>query len=79
MSKIEIENKYRKWWIGKYCRLTGQIHKEFKKVIDLVFYSPPSGFCGSVELIYEDGSIDNISQGNAFRPRKRDVEIKENN
>jgi len=68
-----IEN-YRRWWVGKYCRLV-RSRGEFKRVVDVEFYGPPSGFYGTAFLVFEDGSQIMIPHGDAFKPRKKDVEV----
>ena len=65
-----IEN-YKKWWVGKYCRLYGGT---FKKVVDVKVYGPPSFVYGTAELVYENGTTQMIAV-QAFRPRKMDVEV----
>lgn len=67
---------YRGWWVGKLCRLAGS-SKPFKRVIDIDLYGPPSFVYGTVVLCYEDGTDEHVSCGNAFKPRKKDVEVKE--
>lgn len=69
-----ILESYKRWWLGKYCRLVGS-HGEFKYVMDVKFTGPPSGVYGSAELVYHDRSKQIIPCGNAFKPRKKDVEV----
>jgi len=74
MSAIDVENTYRKWWQGKYCRIMGS-RGPFKLVDDVKFHGPPSGVYGSASLRFADGSQTNIPCGKAFKPRKMDVEV----
>ena len=76
MNKYHIQDRYRKWWVGKKCRPTGDM-REFKRVKDVIFHSSFSGVYGRGELIYEDGTTGLITCGEAFKPRKGDVEVLE--
>lgn len=72
-------DSYKRWWVGKYCRLAGS-HGPFRLVADVSFSGSPSGFKGQAELIYEDGTREWIRlpfsrDHDVFRPRKKDVEI----
>ena len=73
----KIRDSYRKWWLGKKVRTRPSA--EFKRVIDLEFVSPPSFVSGIVIFHYEDGSEETFGGHgiNAYRPRKRDVEVLE--
>jgi len=73
----KIRKTYRKWWLGKKVRTSST--REFKRVVDLEFISPPSFVYGIVIFHYEDGSEESFGGHgiNAFRPRKRDVEVLE--
>lgn len=75
MNKVEIEERYKKWWKGKYCRIAGQ-EGEFELIGDVKYYSSPSGVYGIVELIFANGGTANITS-QKFRPSKKDVEVKE--
>lgn len=66
---------YLDWWVGKYCRLNNQIDHEYKKVVDVITYGPPSYVYGTAVLVMEDGEEVNISH-RGKRPTKGDVEIK---
>ncbi len=75
MSRVDIEQTYKKWWVGKKVRRCHQ-DCEFKKVVDLHFSASPSGMVGVVTLIFEDGGELTLGGGvNSFRPRKKDIEI----
>lgn len=63
---------YKKWWVGKYCRIH---HRTFKKVTDVIVTGPPSYVYGIAKLVYEDGTDEYITDPHAFRPRKKDVEV----
>lgn len=78
MDKYDIEDRYRTWWLGKLVRRAGS-DSEFKRVIGLEFIAPPSGFVGVVELKFSDDSKRLIAplKTNAYRPRKKDLEVKE--
>ncbi len=80
----DARSRYLSWWEGKYCRVAklgdGRGVGEFKKVVDVICYGPPSFVYGSAELVYEDGSRENITtpdNRDAFRPRKKDVEVQD--
>ena len=70
--------RYRRWWVGKLCRPM-KSSSDFKRVKDVDFFGPPSEFCGSAVLVYEDGTEETVvpTNPNAYKPRKMDVEIKE--
>ena len=70
----DAQRRYRKWWLGKFCRRAGSL-ADFKLVVDVKTYGPPSFVYGTAELIYEDGSRVTIA-GRGFRPRKCDVDVK---
>ncbi|NIN00461.1 MAG: hypothetical protein GTO24_20985 [candidate division Zixibacteria bacterium] len=75
MSYPPILESYKRWWCGKYCRLTGS-HGEFKYVLDVKFHGPPSGVYGSAELIFAGGERETIRvPANVYKPRKSDVEV----
>lgn len=72
-DKETVQERYKRWWEGKYCKLTGQ-DREFKYVQIVEFIGPPSGFYGVVILHYLDGTSEFVmSDHNAFKPRKMDV------
>jgi len=66
---------YHRWWHGKLCR-TSTSH-EFKRVVEVNFYGPPSMVYGTVELVFEDGTRGHVSKSLRFKPRKSDVEVLE--
>lgn len=70
-----VRAAYRQWWLGKYCRAAGS-QSEFKLVTGVLFIGSPSGVYGDVTLSFEDGTRLNVDCGDAFKPRKRDVEVK---
>lgn len=74
MNKYDIQDRYRKWWVGKKCRPVGYMG-EFKRVKDVIFYSSFSGVYGTGKLVFEDGTESMIFCGEAYKPRKRDVEV----
>ena len=72
-DKETVQERYKRWWEGKYCRLAHQ-GGQFKYVQTVEFIGPPSGFCGVVILHHLDGtSVNVISDPYAFKPRKMDV------
>ena len=71
---VDEQEKYERWWLGKRCRLYLS-QRPFKKVIKVELVGPPSFVYGSVWLHYEDGTNENVYCGNAFKPRKKDVEV----
>ena len=54
------------------CRVCQE--KPFKKVVDVKWYGPPSGFYGDIGLVFED-QTETIVPHNKFKPRKSDVEV----
>lgn len=68
--------RYCRWWEGKLCRRVGS-NKPFKRVIEVECVGPPSFVYGTVILHYEDETSEHVLCGNAFKPRKTDVEVKE--
>lgn len=78
MGEYEVQERYKRWWEGKYCRLFGQYDREFKYVQTVEFIGPPSGFNGIVILHYLDGTSEHVIpfDPNAFKPRKMDVEVR---
>jgi hypothetical protein len=73
---MDRRERYRKWWEGKLCR-KAHTDRPFKRVVNIVFYGPPSFFSGFLDLVFEDGTMERIAPVHAFRPRKFDVEVKE--
>ena len=78
MNKYDIRDRYCKWWVGKKCRPAGYMG-EFKRVKDVIFISSFSGVYGSGLLVYEDGTEGVIMCGEAYKPRKKDVEVMDEN
>ena len=66
---------YQRWWHGKLCRT--QSDRKFKRVVEVQCLGPPSMVYGGVTLHFEDGTYDNVYYGQKHRPRKIDVEVKE--
>jgi len=76
---MDIEDhrqRYLKWWKGKLCRPFGSTGP-FRRVTGVLMHGPPSFVYGCAELLYEDGIAENIYHGDAFKPRKMDVEVKD--
>jgi hypothetical protein len=76
MNRAGYTEKYESWWKGKLCRPAGT-RKHFKRVKCVVVIGPPSFVHGDAWLVYEDDTEDAVRQGDAFRPRKKDIEVKE--
>ena len=74
MNKYDIQDRYRKWWVGKKCRPVGYMG-EFKRVKDVIFISSFSGVYGVGKLVFEDGTTSLIMCGEVYKPRKMDVEV----
>ncbi|GAI93063.1 unnamed protein product [marine sediment metagenome] len=68
-----VQERYRRWWEGKYCKLRQNPDGKFKYVQTVEWIGPPSGFYGSVYLHYLDGTMDRVIAFGVFRPRKSDV------
>jgi hypothetical protein len=77
MNRVEIEERYKKWWKGKHCRIAGQ-GGDFELVVDVKYYASPSGVYGTVELIFANGGTAHPGACR-FRAAKKDVEVKEEN
>jgi hypothetical protein len=71
-------DNYTKWWLGKLCRRACTT-VEFRRVKLVEWIGNPSMFYGCVKLTYKDGTHDLISDRKAFKPRKSDVEVLEEN
>jgi len=68
--------RYERWWLGRYCRPVWS-NQSFKKVVKIDMVGPPSFVSGQITFHYEDGSCDIVyGIGNAYKPRKIDVEVK---
>lgn len=65
---------YERWWLGKLCR-PALSSAPFKRVVKVEVAGPPSFVYGGATLHYEDGRYDHVYQHDAFRPRKKDVEV----
>jgi len=70
-----VQERYRRWWEGKYCKLRRNPDGKFKYVQTVEWIGPPSGFYGSVKLHYLDGTIDRVIAFGKFKPRKSDVMV----
>jgi len=68
------QEKYERWWLGKFCRVRGGT--EFKQVKEVRLVGPPSFFYGDVWLVFADGEERPVYHGDAFTPRKSDVEVR---
>jgi len=79
MRDETVQERYKRWWQGKYCRLARCQDDKFRYVQTARFYGPPSGVYGTVVLEYLDGTKDYVIPIDlkAFKPRKMDVEIEE--
>jgi hypothetical protein len=83
------KERYERWWLRKYCRPANQPNKPFKKVVRIEMCGSPSFVYGQITFHYDDGGEDIISGGatenigyggfrnQAYKPRKCDVEVKE--
>jgi len=65
-------DEYIKWWVGKMCR--SRYGNEFKRVVDVTTYGPPSYVYGTAVLTFEDGTEENVYH-RGKRPMKKDVEV----
>lgn len=78
LGRTRIKETYEKWWLGKYCRMVlGNRDTPFLKVVRVEVFMPPSGMVGEAMLHFKDGTAITIPHGDAFRPRKFDVEVQE--
>lgn len=74
MKKSDYQERYDRWWLGKMCKPRGyKMH--FKRVVQVQLIGPPSFVYGHVKLHFSDGDVVTVHQGEAYRPRKRDVEV----
>jgi len=76
MNIHEYQKRYEKWWLGKMVRQAGTNGK-FRRVTKVVLHGPPSFVYGIVTLHFKGGGYENVTQVNAFRPRKRHIEVKD--
>lgn len=72
----EHQERYERWWKGKLCRFALR-GGEFKRVTKVELVGPHSFVYGSVWLHFEGGEKAAVPCGDAFKPRKFDVEVKE--
>jgi len=75
MSISDVRERYERWWLGKYCK-PAYLSMDFKKVVKIELYGPPSFVYGGAELVFDDGTSAIIYHGNSFKPRKKDVLVK---
>lgn len=68
------EARYVHWWLRRYCRLAGST-APYRLVTSVAWVGPPSGVYGDVWLTYESGEREVVQHGDAFKPRRRDVEV----
>jgi len=75
MGIHKLEWKLRRRFIGKYCKVSGEVNSDFKpvdfkKVVDIVeVFGPPSAWYWQAKLMFYDGTLSNWFE------RMRDVEI----
>lgn len=77
----KFQDMYESWWLNKKCRVTsgsGGAGGPFKLVTQVELVGNPSFVYGTVVLHFSDGTNRNVSPGKAFRPRKTDVEVLDN-
>ena len=68
--------RYERWWLGKYCRPITRSNQPFRKVVKINLLGPPSFVSGQITFHYEDEAEDIVAGGgNAYKPRKCDVEV----
>lgn len=80
MTGIEkAKERYKRWWAGRFCKTKYRHRARFKKVVDVEVFGSPSFVYGTASLIFADGTSETIYQGDAYVPRKRDVEVREDN
>lgn len=75
MTRVDEEQKYRKWWLGKRVRTHNMNENDSFIVTDVKFHGSPSAVYGFGELKDEKGNWRTIWHGDAFKPRKSDVVI----
>jgi len=78
-SKNEtVEERYKRWWEGKYCKSVYHPEDKFRYVQTVEFVGPPSGFFGSVTLHYLDGTSEYVqTPTDTWKPRKCDVLVED--
>jgi len=74
MNIDDFQERYERWWLHKHCRLRFQ-SGAFKRVIKVKLVGPPSFVYGTVWLCFEGGEEVPVMHGDAFKPRKCDVEV----
>lgn len=79
MNKADYRERYERWWLGKYCRPASS-REPFRKVVKIDLVGAPSFVYGQLTFHYEDGDTDIVAgMDNAYRPRRCDVEVKDDN
>lgn len=73
LDKFDFWQRYQRWWLGKMCRIGH--YGEFRKVTEVELVGPPSFVYGDVWLHFDDGDSQAVYHGDAFKPRKKDVEV----
>ncbi len=70
MRKNEsVEKMYCRWWLGKYIA-------DGRQITNVRWCGPPSGVYGCVELTFDDGKTERVSQpSNGYKPRKKDLNV----
>jgi len=73
--KTNYQARYERWWLHKDVRFNDG--DPWKRVTKVTLVGPPSFVYGSVWLTFADGAEQHVPCGNAFRPRKWDVQVRE--
>ena len=75
LRKEDCRERYLRWWLGKEVRFNAG--DPFKKVIRIHLVGPEHFAWGRVMFLFEDGTVRYVPTM-AMRPRKWDVQVKEN-
>lgn len=72
-SKSKAYRTYCEWWLGKKVHLPYAKEGDEKRVVNVEVFDPPSFVYGGATLYFKDGTHINLPDGDAFRPRKKDL------
>lgn len=74
-DKNFYQAKYNDWWLGRLVRTTPGFGR-FKRVVRVEVIGSRSYVYGCAFLHFADGSSASVQQGESYRPKKSDVEVK---
>lgn len=78
----KAKERHERWWLNKYIRRADvgkTLNLPWKKVVKIETIGNPSYVYGTAELFFEDGTRCFAQISEAFRPRKKDWEVRVEN